>query len=712
MDMTERRKYKHRLTDLDVYLFFAGTHYEIYEKMGAHVAVEDGVSGVYFAVWAPNAKEVSVVGDFNNWVPGMTPMGMVESTGIYDVFVPGLTKGDLYKYTITTFQGSIEYKADPYGNQAELRPNNASVVADINGFDWKDGQWKKAQTLYGSYKKPMSIYEVHLGSWKRAEDGGFCNYRQLAHELAEYVTYMGYTHVELIGIAEHPFDGSWGYQVTGYYAPTARYGSPEEFMYFVDYLHQHQIGVILDWVPAHFPKDSFALARFDGTPLYEHPDPRRGEHADWGTYIFNYTKPEVANFLVANALFWIEKFHVDGLRVDAVASMLYLDYGKKDGEWLPAADGSNKNYDAINFLKHLNSILIKRNPGAIMIAEESTAFPKVSAPAEYEGLGFTYKWNMGWMHDFLEYMKTDPYYRQYDHNKVTFSFSYAYSENFILVLSHDEVVHLKCSMINKMPGEMPQKFANLRAAYGFMMTHPGKKLLFMGQDFAQLQEWSEERALDWYLLDTLPEHRQLNNYVRDLLHLYKTIPALYELDHSPEGFQWINGADAQRNMLTICRMSENGKDCLLIHYNFSPVSYDEVTTGALCPGTYTEIFNSNSLAYGGDGLVNDHPIKASDEGWDFKDYSITFKVGPYAVCIFKFDYIEVPKKLKDKEDATGIEKAGMAPLTALKGKAAEAAPQAQPVKAAAGTAGNTPVNSRAARRAERNKKRAAKNKRK
>ena len=464
----------HRITDLDIYLFNGGTHYEIYNKMGAHLAREKGKDGVYFAVWAPHAVSVSVVGDFNEWEPEENPMDPVGKSGIFDVFIPGVKKGDLYKFAIETKKGDILFKADPYGNECQMRPETASVVTDISGYPWGDEPWQQDKRTACSLDRPLSIYEVHLGSWKKDESGqncGFRTYRDLAPELADYVNYMGYTHVELMGIAEHPFDGSWGYQVTGYYAPTSRYGSPSDFMYLVDYLHQRGIGVILDWVPAHFPKDSHGLGRFDGEPLYEHPDPRKGEHAHWGTYIFNYESLQVKNFLVANALFWIEKFHVDGLRVDAVASMLYLDYGRQDGEWVPNKDGGNKNYEAIEFLKHLNSIIARRDPGAVMIAEESTAFPKVSCPPEDGGLGFTYKWNMGWMHDFLEYMKTDPYFRQYHQNQLTFSFSYAFSENFILVLSHDEVVHLKCSMINKMPGDLPDKFGNLRAAYGLSLIH-------------------------------------------------------------------------------------------------------------------------------------------------------------------------------------------------------------------------------------------------
>ena len=649
---------EHRISELDTYLFAKGTHYEIYEKMGAHLAEEDGKAGTYFSVWAPNARSVSVVGDFNNWDRSAHPMQPVQQSGIWDIFVPGVKAGDLYKFAVETSQGYTVLKADPYGNQSQLRPDNASVVADIRHFDWTDQAWRKAHQEKKT-ESPMAIYEVHPGSWKKdpSMPGEFYNFKKLAVELADYVLEMGYTHVELIGLSEHPFDGSWGYQVSGYYAPTARYGTPADFMYFVNYMHDHGIGVILDWVPAHFPKDEFGLGRFDGTALYEHQDPRKGEHPEWGTYCFNYGRTEVSNFLVANALFWIEKFHVDGLRVDAVASMLYLDFGRSSGNWIPNEDGGNQNYEAITFLKHLNSIVAQRNPGAMMIAEESTAWPKVTGDVDDGGLGFTYKWNMGWMHDFLEYMKCDPIFRKYHQNQITFSFMYAYSENYVLVLSHDEVVHLKKSMIYKMPGTMPEKFGNLRAAYGLMMMHPGKKLLFMGQDFAQTAEWNEAKSLDWHFLEKYPEHQQLNHYYCDLLHFYQNEPALYELDDSPEGFAWINGSDAEHNMLTFCRMTKDKKNCLLCHFNFSPVAYENFQSGVLCPGTYTEVFNSNAAEYGGTGLVNSEPIEAVKESWDFKDYSIKYHLGAYGVCIFKFDYVEPkpeepqkPAKRYTKED--------------------------------------------------------------
>ena len=638
---------QHRISELDTYLFGRGTHYTIYEKLGAHPAEENGQSGVYFAVWAPNARSVSVVGDFNGWAAGQNRMQPIAESGIFDLFIPGLGAHALYKFAVETKTGDILFKADPYGNQSQLRPDNASVVANLSSYNWQDDNWMASRKMQDVKKRPMSIYEVHLGSWKKDESGanyGFRRYRDLAPELAEYVNYMGYTHVEFIGIAEHPFDGSWGYQVTNYYAPTARYGSAEDFMYLVDYLHREGIGVILDWVPAHFPRDAYGLARFDGVAEYEHADPRLGEHPDWGTYIFNYQRPQVKNFLIANALFWLEKFHVDGLRVDAVASMLYRDYGKKDGQWVPNADGGNINYDAIEFLKHLNSIIGQRVPGSMMIAEESTAFPLVTRPPEDGGLGFTFKWNMGWMHDVLEYLKADPFMRQFVHNNVTFSFTYAFSENYVLPFSHDEVVHMKGSMINKMPGSMDDKFGNLRLAYGLMMAHPGKKLLFMGQDFAQQREWSEERSLDWYLLDQEPKHRALNNYMRALLAMYRNYPALYENDCEPCGFEWINGADATHNMLSFCRMSTDKKECLIFHFNFSPVAYPKHRIGALCKGTYHQVLNSDEAVFGGTGNFPSQVVKADPIPWDGKEYSIEFDVPPFSVSAFTFNYADAQKK--------------------------------------------------------------------
>ena len=553
------------VTEMDQYLFGQGTHYDIFQKLGAHPTKYQGRKGVYFAVWAPHAFRVHVIGEFNGWDARSSEMKRLDPLGIYELFIPGVEEGCLYKYLIETADHRLLYKADPFASAAELRPGTASRVADISGFKWSDGTWLEKRRTREPKEEPMAIYEVHPGSWKKHPHGpdedGYYNYRELAPALTEYVKEMGYTHVELMGIAEHPFDGSWGYQVTGYYAPTSRHGSPQDFMYLINYLHRNKIGVILDWVPAHFPRDAHGLAEFDGQPLFEYPDPRKGEHPDWGTKIFNYEMNEVKNFLIANALFWVEQYHVDGLRVDAVASMLYLDYGKQDGQWVANKYGGNKNLEAIEFFKHLNSCLRGRNPGVMMIAEESTAWPKVTDQPERDGLGFSFKWNMGWMNDFLEYVKLDPYFRKGAHNLMTFAMTYAYSENYILVLSHDEVVHLKCSMINKMPGLYDDKFANLKVAYSFMFGHPGKKLLFMGQDFAQLQEWSEARELDWYLLGE-EKHQQLQSYVKALLHLYRKTPAMYEQDTLPAGFQWINANDGYRSIFSFVRYSTKGICCL------------------------------------------------------------------------------------------------------------------------------------------------------
>ena len=550
--------------------------------------------------------------------------------------------GDLYKFCIRAMDGRLLYKADPYANWSEMRPGNASRIADITGFKWGDAAWLKKRKETDPRRAALSIYEVHPGSWKKhpASDGdpdGFYSYRELAHELADYVKRMGYTHVELMGIAEHPFDGSWGYQVTGYYAPTARFGSPKEFKYLVNYLHKNKIGVILDWVPAHFPKDAHGLAEFDGTCIYEHSDPRQGEHPDWGTKIFNYGKNEVKNFLIANALYWIEEFHVDGLRVDAVASMLYLDYGKKDGQWIANKYGGNENLEAIEFFKHLNTLILGRNKGTMMIAEESTAWPKVTGDVEKEnGLGFTFKWNMGWMHDFLEYMKLDPYFRQYNHNKMTFSMTYAFSEEYILVLSHDEVVHLKCSMINKMPGEYDDKFENLKAGYSFMMGHPGKKLLFMGQEFGQFQEWSEARELDWYLLREA-RHQQLQDYVRDLQMMYKKYPALYADANGYDGFQWINADDADRSIYSFIRWSPTKRNNLLFVCNFTPVERKDYWVGVPQKKQCKLILSSADPAYGGQHHVDNPVFKPVKGECDGQPYHVAYPLAPYEVAVFAFN---------------------------------------------------------------------------
>ena len=629
--MTRKKKFK--FTEVDQYLFGEGTNYDIYKKLGAHPMTVRKKDGFYFAVWAPNARSVSVVGDFNNWDITANPMERVGDIGVYETFIPGLEEGELYKYFIEGAHGELLYKADPYGNASELRPGNASKTVDISKFKWSDNVWMKKRQEFDETKSAISIYEVHPGSWMKHQvteddENGFYNYREFAHKLADYVLEMGYTHVELMGIAEHPFDGSWGYQVTGYYAPTSRYGSPIDFKYLVNYLHKKKIGVILDWVPAHFPKDGHGLAQFDGCCMYEHQDPRQGEHPDWGTKIFNYGKPEVKNFLIANALYWVEEYHVDGLRVDAVASMLYLDYGKIDGEWVANKYGDNKNLEAIEFFKHLNSLIRKRNKGVQMIAEESTAWPLVTGSPEDGGLGFSLKWNMGWMNDFLEYMKLDPYFRKYNHNKMTFSMMYAYSEKYVLVLSHDEVVHLKCSMLNKMPGELDDKFKNLKVGYAFMFGHPGKKLLFMGQDFGQLREWSEEREIDWFLLGE-DNHRDLKSYVHQLLELYRKYPALYAMDNDPEGFEWINPEDGNRSIFSFVRKSPTKRNNLLFVCNFTPVARPDYRVGVPKKKQYKLIFTEK-------GMCEPQVFKAEKINADNRDYSIGYELPPYGVAVFQY----------------------------------------------------------------------------
>ena len=625
-----------QFTEKETKKFNAGILYQIYEKMGAHPMNIKGTDGVYFSVWAPNAMRVSVVGDFNLWDGRRHQMRRLWDSGIFELFIPNLEAGQLYKFEIKTRTGLVVLKADPYANAAELRPNTASVVTDLNHFTWKDDKWLEKRKKADTFKEPMFIYEMHLGSWRKPEDGrDFYNYRELAPMVAEYVKDMGYTHIELMPVMEHPLDASWGYQVTGYYAPTSRYGTPEDFMFFMDYMHEQNIGVILDWVPAHFPKDAHGLAEFDGTCCYEYADPRKGEHPDWGTKVFDFSKNEVKNFLIANALYWIEEFHVDGLRVDAVASILYLDYGRKDGEWCPNIYGGNKNLEAIEFFKHLNSVVLGRNHGTVMIAEESTAWPKVTGKPEDDGLGFSMKWNMGWMHDFLEYMKLDPYFRQFNHNLMTFSMTYAYSEKYILVLSHDEVVHLKCSMINKMPGLYDDKFSNLKAGYSFMLGHPGKKLLFMGQDFGQLREWSEERELDWYLLAE-EKHSELQNYVRALLHLYQKNKALYDSDQRGDGFEWINADDNTRSIFSFVRHSKDGKNNLLFVINFTPVARPDYRVGVPRRKQYRLVLNSDAAEFGGSGKEQPEVYRAVKSECDGRPYSFAYDLPAYGVAVFKF----------------------------------------------------------------------------
>ena len=651
-NMTEEKTVQpYEIGELDQYLFGNGTHYELYKKMGAHLVTVDGVKGVYFAVWAPHAKSVSVIGEFNEWDLNADMMQRHDPMGIYTKFVPGAKEGQLYKFCIETQNGAKIDKADPFANYAELRPGNASRITDISNLKWSDSSWMKKREKWDEKTNPMSIYEVHMGSWMRhpgREDEGFYTYREFAERITEYVKDMGYTHVELMGISEYPYDGSWGYQVTGYYAPTSRYGTPEDFAYMIDYLHKNDIGVILDWVPAHFPKDAHGLAEFDGQALFEYADPRKGEHPDWGTKIFDYEKPEVQNFLIGSALFWIEHFHVDGLRVDAVASMLYLDYGKEAGQWIPNKFGGNENLEAIQFFKHLNSVVLGRNHGSVMIAEESTAWPKVTGDPEKDSLGFSLKWNMGWMHDFTEYMKLDPLFRKNAHYMMTFSMEYAYSEDYILVLSHDEVVHLKCSMLNKMPGEGLDKFRNLKVAYAFMAGHPGKKLLFMGQEFAQLREWSEERELDWYLLAEEP-HQHIQNWVQDLLHLYREQKALYELDTQPSGFQWINKDDVFRSIFSFVRYSKDRKKSLLFICNFTPVERPDYRVGVPRGCQYKLILDSEDQRYGGQDRKIGSVVRATKQECDGQDYSFAYPLAGYGVAVFEFDgNIRTTKKTHGK----------------------------------------------------------------
>ncbi len=626
------------VSEYDMYLFAHATHYDIYEKLGSHVWKQNGKKGVVFDVWAPHAKEVFLIGEFNGWDETSLPMERLEPNGVYEVFVENAQVGQMYQYLIITADGRKLYKADPYANWAEMRPGKASRIADIRDLKWTDSRWMEKRQEKDVYEEPMSIYEVHPGSWMRhpgRDDDGFYTYRELAVSLTKYVKEMGYTHVELMGISEYPYDGSWGYQVTGYFAPTSRYGAPEDFAYLVNYLHTHNIGVILDWVPAHFPRDAHGLADFDGQPLYEYEDPKKGEHPDWGTKIFNYEKPEVKNFLIASALMWVEKFHVDGLRVDAVASMLYLDYGKEDGQWIANKYGGNENLEAVEFFKHINTLICGRNKGVAMIAEESTAWPGVTGKAEDNGLNFTFKWNMGWMHDFLDYMKLDPYFRKDNHNKMTFAMSYNSSEKYILVLSHDEVVHLKCSMINKMPGYEVDKFKNLMAGYTFMMGHPGKKLLFMGQEFGQLHEWDEKTELEWYLLER-PFHKQLQEYYKSLLHLYKKYPAMYCLDHDYRGFEWINADDAYRSIFSFVRYSKTRRSNLLFVCNFTPMAYPDYRVGVPMKRKYRLLLNTDEARFGGSGAERPEVYEAEVSECDGKPYSFAYELPAYGCAVFRF----------------------------------------------------------------------------
>jgi 1,4-alpha-glucan branching enzyme len=647
-------------SDFDLYLFGQGKHYHIYEKMGAHLRTIEGVTGVNFAVWAPNAQVVSVIGDFNDWQRGVTPMRLRHiDLGVWECFVPGLEAGAVYKYAIISrFHNYMVDKTDPYGFAAELRPQNASIVADIQRHQWQDDTWFEQRSQRQQFSSPISIYEVHLGSWRHvperhqegaAEEDRFMTYRELAQALAAYVKDTGFTHVELLPITEHPLDASWGYQVTGYYAPTSRFGTPEDFQYFVDYMHQQGIGVILDWVPSHFPKDGHALSYFDGTHLYEYADSRKGEHKDWGTYVFDYGRSEVRNFLVANALFWLREYHIDGLRVDAVASMLYLDYMRPDGEWVSNQYGGREHLEAVTFLRQLNEAVYAEVPDTITVAEESTSWPLVSRPTYIGGLGFSFKWNMGWMHDMLEYMHMDPIHRRYHHNNITFSLMYAYSENFILPLSHDEVVHLKGSLLTKMPGDLWQRFANLRAFFGYMWGHPGKKLLFMGGEFGQWHEWNEAESLDWHLLESPsdPQHAQLQQFVRDLNALYQQEPALSALDTDPQGFSWIDPHDSDNSVISFIRRSPKPEEMLIFICNFTPVPRFGYRVGVPDPGNYYEILNSDHTRYGGSGIINDQPMPSAPTYWQSCPHSLLLTLPPLATIILKCRAINTSKERKE-----------------------------------------------------------------
>ena len=628
------------VSETDAYLFGNGTHYDIYRKLGAHPSVENGEKGYFFAVWAPNAKAVHVIGTFSDWNEDKYPMNKLNDGGIWTLFIPGIKAGELYKYCIKAADGTSIYKADPFANAAELRPGTASKTADITGFRWSDGRWMNKRGKKSANQQPLAIYECHIGSWMKHPDGGdgFYNYREFADRIVEYLKDLKYTHIELIGISEHPFDGSWGYQVTGYYAPTSRYGTPNDFMYMVNKLHTAGIGVILDWVPAHFCPDAHGLAKFDGQCIFEDPDPRRGEHPEWGTRIFNLGKHEVSNFLIANVFYWIREFHIDGIRVDAVASMLYLDYGKKDGQWLANKYGGNENLDAIEFFKHLNSVIHRDFPGFLTIAEESTAWPKITAKPEDDGLGFDFKWNMGWMHDFCEYMKLDPVMRKGDHNGMTFAMSYNSAENYILPLSHDEVVHLKCSMVEKMPGYRVDKYSNLRLGYTFMTGHCGKKLLFMGQEFGQEREWSEARELDWFLLAD-EQNSGMKKYVGKLLDMYRSYKCLYEIDNDWGGFEWINANDADRSIYSFLRKCPSSRKGLVFILNMTPVKYEKYRVGVPVNKRYKLVLNSTDKEYGGFG---DTPvpevIRAKKGECDYRDQYIEFDLPAYGGLVFEFMY--------------------------------------------------------------------------
>lgn len=650
----EPYRFKPLITQADTDKFRNGIHYTIYEKLGAHPMTIDNTEGTYFAVWAPNAMRISVVGDFNGWDGRIHQMRRLWDSGIFELFIPGAKKGDNYKYELKLKGGTTYLKSDPYGNAAQMRPENASVITDLSDFSWEDDKFIKGRGKYQDSQAPVSVYEMYLGSFLKGKEGTeFANYRDIADGLIPYLKDMGFTHVELMPIMEHPLDESWGYQVIGYYAPTARYGTPQDFMYLVNELHKAGIGIILDWVPAHFPRDVYGLSNFDGTCLYEHRDPRQSFHAHWGTLIYNYGRPEVSNYLIANALFWVEKYHVDGIRMDAVASMLYLDYGKQDGQWIANIYGGNENLEAIEMMKHLNSIMKKRNPGVLTIAEESTAFPKITGELNDGGLGFDLKWNMGFMNDYINYIRNDPYFRSYHHGELTFSMIYQYSEKYMMPFSHDEVVHGKATLIGKMPGSREQKFAGLRLTFAYMMTHPGRKLLFMGQELGEFDEWNEKRQVQWELKN-VPEHAGISRLVKDLNGLYKSCPELHVLDDDANGFEWINNISANESYITFARKGEKDGEILVVAANFSGVALN-LTTGVPKNGKYKEIFNSDSRDYGGTNMVNSKVIRSKMIEWDDRENSIDVKLAPLSLCILKYIPLTKEELVKEEQQRVALE---------------------------------------------------------
>lgn len=639
-----KARYTKGISEYQIHLFHRGIDSYAYRMLGAHIVDE----GVRFALWCPDVKQIRVVGDFNTWDGSRAPMERMGDSWIWIVFIPEAKEFERYKYEIETYDGRVFLKADPYAFYSELRPHTASVVYDLNRYSWGDDKWYHRKDSILSYEMPINIYEVHIGSWRRKRDNRYLTYRDLAEELIPYVLDMGYTHIQLLPVCEHPYDGSWGYQVTGYYSITSRYGTPEDFMYFVDICHANDVGVIIDWVPAHFPRDAHGLARFNGGPLYEHPDPRRGEHPHWGTLIFDFGRSEVRNFLISNAIFWLDKYHIDGLRLDAVASMLYLDYGKKTGEWVANCYGSNENLEAIEFMQKLNKKVFKDFPSTLMIAEESTAWPMVTKPTYLGGLGYNYKWNMGWMNDMLKFMSLDPIHRKWHHNLLTFSMTYAFSENYVLPLSHDEVVHGKCSLIEKMSGNYSDKFANLRLFYGYMMTHPGKKLIFMGGEFGQFIEWDYKKSLDWHLLE-YDMHRRLWTYVKDLNRFYLTHAPLWEIDYSWEGFKWIDANNYDHSIISFLRKGKTEGDFLVVICNFTPVRYDEYRIGVPSLVRYREVLNSDDVRYGGYGNVNEYIVEADNRSWNYMPYSITVTIPPLSIIVLKPTQNE-SEKSKFKEE--------------------------------------------------------------